>query len=236
MMKRLWATIRCDVRLQFRNGFYYATVFMLVFWTVFVKLLPTVNWGLVMPALMLGNLLVTTFYFVGGLVLLEKTESTLEAQVVTPLRTWEYLASKVVTLTALTLVESALFVLIAIGTSFSVLPLIIGVVSACVIYTLIGFVAVARYDSISEYLFPSCVYLVILCIPFIPLSGLADAPLYYLHPLQPPLSLIKAAFAPVARWELIYGVVCSAVWFVPCFAWGLRAFDRFVIAKRGATR
>lgn len=235
-MTRLLSTIRCDVRLQFRNGFYYATVFILVFWAVFVKLLPAFNWGLVMPALMLGNLLVTTYYFVAGLVLLERAEGTLEAQVVTPLRTWEYLASKVLTLTVLAMVESILFVLIAIGPNFSALPLIVGGVSACVIYTLIGFVAVARYDSISEYLFPSCLYLVVLSVPFIPLSGLADGPLFYLHPLQPPLSLIKAAFVPVARWELVYGVACSAAWSVPCFVWSLRAFDRFVIAREGAVR
>jgi fluoroquinolone transport system permease protein len=233
---RLLSTIRCDVRLQFRNGFYYATVFILVFWAVFVKLLPAVNWGLVMPALMLGNLLVTTFYFVGGLVLLEKAEGTLEAQVVTPLHTWEYLASKVLTLTVLALIESIVFVLIAIGPNFSAFPLVVGGVSACVIYTLLGFVAVARYDSISDYLFPSCLVLVVLSVPFVPLSGLADGPLFYIHPLQPPLSLIKAAFMPVPRWQLIYGVACSAVWFVPCFIWALRAFDRFVIAREGAGR
>jgi fluoroquinolone transport system permease protein len=235
-MSRLLNTIRCDVRLQFRNGFYYATVFMLIFWAVFVKLLPTFNWGLVMPALMLGNLMVTTFYFVGGLVLLEKGEGTLEAQVVTPLCPWEYIASKVLTLTALAMVEGILFALIAIGPNFSLLPLIVGGVSACAIYTLIGFVAVLRYDSISEYLFPSCFYLFILCVPFVPLSGLSDGPLFYLHPLQPALSLMKAAFMPVPRWEFIYGVFCSAVWLVPCFAWGLRAFDRFVIAQKGAVR
>jgi fluoroquinolone transport system permease protein len=156
--------------------------------------------------------------------------------VVTPLRTWEYLASKVVTLTVLALVESIAFVLIAIGPNFAAFPLIVGGASACVIYTLIGFVAVARHDSISEYLFASCLYLVVLSVPFIPLSGLADGPLFYLHPLQPPLSLMKAAFMPVARWEIIYGVACSAMWFVPCFFWSLRAFDRFLVAREGAAR
>ena len=235
-MTRLLSTIRCDVRLQFRNGFYYATVFILVFWAVFVKLLPAFNWGLVMPALMLGNLLVTTYYFVAGLVLLERAEGTLEAQVVTPLRTWEYLASKVLTLTVLAMIESIAFVLIAVGWNFEAWPLIVGGVPACVIYTLIGFAAVARYDTISEYLFPSCLYLLVLSVPFIPFSGLADGWWFYLHPLQPPLSLMKAAFMPVPRWELIYGVALSAVWVVPCFVWSLRAFDRFVIAREGAVR
>ena len=33
-MKRLLATLRTDVRLQFRNGFYYATAFVVALWVL----------------------------------------------------------------------------------------------------------------------------------------------------------------------------------------------------------
>ena len=36
--------------------------------------------------------------------------------------------------------------------------------------------------------------------------------------------------------DTIYGVACSAMWFVPCFVWSLRAFDRYLIAREGAAR
>lgn len=49
---------------------------------------------------MLGNLPLATFFFIAGLVLLEKGEGTLEAQIVTPLTAGGYLASKILTLTA----------------------------------------------------------------------------------------------------------------------------------------
>jgi fluoroquinolone transport system permease protein len=86
-MKRLLATVRCDAQLQLRNGFYYATAFVVLIWSLVLLRLPDLDFGWLLPALVAGNLLLNTFYFVGGLVLLEKDEGTLEARTVTPLRT-----------------------------------------------------------------------------------------------------------------------------------------------------
>ncbi len=110
-MTRLLVTAAWDARLQLRNGFYYATGIMVLFWIVLLRLLPEHVLRPLMPPLVLGNLIINTYYFVGGLVLLEKREGTLEAQVVTPLRTWEYLAAKVATLALLSLAENLLIVL-----------------------------------------------------------------------------------------------------------------------------
>ena len=68
--------------------------------------------------------------------LLEKREATLEAQVVTPLGTGEYLISKVATLTALSLVENLLLVAFAVGMRFALVPMALGIVLASVLYAL----------------------------------------------------------------------------------------------------
>jgi hypothetical protein len=39
-MKRLLATVRCDVTLQLRHGFYYATAFVLICCVVLVSRIP----------------------------------------------------------------------------------------------------------------------------------------------------------------------------------------------------
>ena len=91
-MHRLAATVLLDLRLQLRNGFYYAVAFVLACWFLLLTRLPPLDWGYVLPAVVFGNLVMVNFYFVAGLVLLEKGEGTLEAQVVTPLADWEYLA------------------------------------------------------------------------------------------------------------------------------------------------
>jgi len=233
-MRRLRAAIGCDIRLQFRNGFYYVVAVVLAGWVVLLSRLPSVDWGRFLPPLLLGNLTMATFYFIGGLVLLEKGEGTLEAQVVTPLTIGEYLASKVITLVALSLVESMIIVCIARrGIDFSVLPLVAGIVSASVIYILFGFMAVARYDAINEFLFPSVLYTLALALPLIPYFGLWESGLFYLHPLQAPLLLMKAAFQPVQGWQMVYGFTYSAVWIIPVFLWSKRSFHSFVVIKAG---
>jgi fluoroquinolone transport system permease protein len=233
-MKRLLATMSCDVRLQLRNGFYWAVAFLLAVFAVIISRLPEFDWGPLLPALVLGNLVVATFMFMGGLVLLEKEEGTLEAQIVTPLGVGEYLASKVVTLTGLSIVENVAIVILAAGLGFSALPLVLGIVLASAIYILVGFVAVARYDSINEYLFPSMLYTAVFALPFLHYAGVWRSPLMYLHPLQAPLVVLTGMVAPLAAWEWAYGIVYSLLWIGLTLAWSRRTFQRFVVARAGA--
>jgi fluoroquinolone transport system permease protein len=229
-MRRLLATVRCDVTLQLRHGFYYATMFVLIFCVVVVSRIPSVNLSWLLPPLLLGNLLLNTFYFIGGLILLEKGEGTLEAQVVTPLRAWEYLASKVGTLTLLGLVENTAIVMLLVGLGFNLLPLAASLVQTATLYCLAGVIAVVRYHSINEYLMPSVLYTSILLAPLLSYLPQWDTWLLYLHPLQATLLLAQAAFQPVARWQAVYGVLYSGIWIVFLAHFCRRAFRGFIIA------
>jgi fluoroquinolone transport system permease protein len=235
-MKRLLATLVCEIQLQYRNGFYYATVFVLAAWLGLFSQLPRFDLGYALPACVLGNLFITTFYFVGGLVLLEKEEGSLEARVVTPLRTGEYLAAKVITLSGLALVENLILVagLSLLGfnrAGVNALPLCLGLLLAAGLLCLAGFAAIARYHSINEFLFPSLGYVIGLSLPFIDYFGLWRSPLFYLHPLQAPLLLLQAAFQPVARGQVVYGLLYSALWLGIAYLATRHAFDRFIIGR-----
>lgn len=232
-MNRLLATIRWDIQLQFRNGFYYASVFVALIWIALLTQAPGLDLNLLLPAFILGNLVMNTFYFIAGLVLLEKGEGTLEAQVVTPLRTWEYLASKVITLTLLSLVECLAIVSFSYGLGFRMIPLLLGITLLAVLYCLYGFVVVARYDSINEYLFPSVFYTTILSIPLLDYFGLVKSWLFYLHPIQAPLVLLQAAFQPVPSWQIVYGLAYAALWSALIYEMTRRAFYRFIVAREG---
>ena len=220
--------------MQSRNGFYYAVGFVLLCWFVVLSQLPEVDWGYVLPVVVFGNVTMVSFYFMAGLVLLEKGEGTLEAQVVTPLADWEYLVSKITTLAALSLVEHLVIVLSAYGPGFGVVTLVSGVVIAAVLYTLVGFITVVRYDSINEYLFPSAFFLMVLSLPLLHYFGVWETPLMYLHPFQAPLVLLKGAFGRLDMWEWVYAVAYSAVWIAILFRLNQRAFSRFIVAGEGA--
>jgi fluoroquinolone transport system permease protein len=175
----------------------------------------------------------TTFYFVGGLILLEKGEGTLEAQVVTPSRSWEYVASKVGTLTLLGVVENIVIVMLIAGFGFNLLPLAVSLILTAMLYCLAGIIAVVRYASINEYLMPSVLYTSRLLAPLLPYLMQWDAWLLYLHPLQATLLLAQAAFQPLAHWQVVYGVLYAALWIGLLAHFSRRAFRRFIIAGAG---
>ncbi len=232
-MRRLLATMGTDLRLQHRNGFYYAVAFVLILFAILVSQLPAFDWNPWLPPLVFGNLVMVSYFFVGGLVLLEKGEGTLEAQVVTPLRVGEYLGSKVATLALLSLIENFIIVSLVGGFEYRFAVLALGIICASVIYTLIGFVAVARYDSINEYIMPATLVITLLSIPYLEYFELWTSPLMLLHPLQGSLIMMEAAFTPVSMGELTAAVISTGIWISIACTMGRRAFRRFLIRKEG---
>lgn len=234
-MRRLAAAIGCDVRLQWRNGFYGAVAFLLAGFLLVVGQLPPFDAASVLPPLLLGNLMVATFYFMGGLLLLEKGEGILESLVVTPLAAGEYLLAKVLTLTALSVAESFAITLFAHGPDFGWPALFAGVTLAAALYCLLGFLVVIRYDSINEYLFPTILYTAFFVLPILDYAGLWGGGWMYLHPFQPSLLLMDGAFRGTGSWLWLYGISYSLLWIGLSFAWSVRVFRRFVVAQAGAS-
>lgn len=228
-IKRLTTAIIWDARIQARNGFYAATGFVLLCMVLLVSQVPAVNLGWLLPPLLINNLVITAFYFIGGLALLERAEGSLTARVATPLLAGEYLAAKVVTLALIGLVENLVIALLFYGMGLRLLPLLAGLAIGAALLALAGFITVVRYDSINSYLMPSIPILVIVALPVVTaMAGWQPWPVY-LHPLQAALVLVEAAFAPVPAWKLIYGLVYGAVAVVGLFMWALRAYQRFVV-------
>jgi fluoroquinolone transport system permease protein len=232
-VKRLWATLRCDIRLQWRNGFYYAAAVMAALSILLLGQLPEDDLPRLLPAVIVNNVMFNGFYFVGGLVLLEKGEGSLQAQVITPLRPAEYLAAKILSLTLLSLIENGMIALVLLGSDIAGAWLLIGILGGVCFYTLAGFMAVARYEAINEYLLPSMVIVTVLTLPLLPYFDVGDtlltASLAYVHPLQSVLLALQAASGiTLARWQMAYVVFYSATFMVVSFILAQRTFERFV--------
>jgi fluoroquinolone transport system permease protein len=231
-MTRLSATLQLDATVQVRNKLYHISIGLVFLLVLLLRLIfPHDILGQVMPAWFLGALGPTTYLFVAGLLLFEKSEHTLDALTITPLRTGEYLLSKVTTLTLLALAESLLTVLLAYGLDFNPLLFLAGAGAMGAIYTLFGIVVVVRYQSISDFLMPSIFYSGLLELPFLHYFGIWETPLLYLWPTHPPLLLMKAAFLPVAPWQIGYGVLGSLLFIGLIAAWSYRAFTHFIIKQ-----
>ena len=234
-MKRLLTALQADIRLQFRNGFYWAAAFVAICCIILLRQLELDDWVRLLPVFFLSNLLAGTFYFVAGLVLLEKREGTLTARIVTPLRDWEYLASKTLSLAGLAILESY-SILALTGMALRPIPLLLGVAACSVMLTLAGFICVSRFSSINEYLFPSFLITLVFVPPFLDYLGILESSLNLLHPLAPPLTLAGLAVegeGGLADW--LYGLTGSVLWSGLLFWAAIRAYRRFVVAEEGGS-
>jgi fluoroquinolone transport system permease protein len=141
--------------------------------------------------------------------------------------------SKILTLTMLSLVETLVITLLFHGVNFQAVGLLAGVLIGSALYSMAGFWVVSRYDAVNEYLFPSMAYTLLFALPLIDYFGLYKSPLFYLHPLQAPLSLLKGAFVPMPTWEWVYGLVYGGLWLYLFYRICEKAFARFLVRKEG---
>jgi len=211
-VRRWVAAVRCDIRVQYRNGFYAATALMTAFWMLGLARLPREALARFLPPFLLANLFLNAFLFVSRQVMLEKKEGSLPMLAVTPLRPHEYLAAKIGSLALLAALESFPIALVSFGPGFRFPQFMAGIMAASALLTLAGFIVVSRYDSVRAFLIPSALAAFALALPLLPYIGFAESRWWFLHPLEGPLSLLRAAFEKRPAWEAAYGLVYPALW------------------------
>jgi len=229
-VSRLGATLACDLRLQWRNGFYAASAFVVLGSIALLRWLPDEALDRLLPAVILANVLTNSFYFVAGMLLLENGEGTRAVQAVSPLRIDEYLLSKVMTLGALSVVESLLLVALSRGLGASLASLILGLFLASLLLTLFGVACVASYRSLNEFMMPSVLYSAVLGLPLVGWFGVGASWLFVWQPLAGPLTLMGATTGQLSLGVALQALFWTALWIGVAWVWGRRALRRSMAA------
>ena len=208
-MKHLQSTVLLDVKVQGRNKLYAIGIgTSLVVGLSMGQLFEPDTIRIILPVLFLGSLGGTTYMFVAGMVLFEKSERTNDALSVTPLRRRDYILSKTITLTAFATVESVIVLVTAFGVrGFNAAILAAGIVSMGALFTLIGLAQVARHHSVTDFLVPGAIVVTtFLELPLFHILNIFPSPLWYLIPTQAQVLLMKGALQPIPTWEWIYAI------------------------------
>lgn len=227
------SALRWDVTWQARNGFYGASAVLVLIVGGLLQALPdaaradAAAW---VPALIVTVLQTTTFFFVTGLLLLERAEGVLTAFAVSPTSPGEFLAVRTATLTALATLEAFAIVWIAFGLTIGWPLVLAATVAMGVIYTGFGVVVAARYTALNTLLLPAATVVTVLLLPLVPHFGLAPRAPFLLHPLEPGMTMIRAAYQPTDTANVVYGIVGCVVWATVAFVWGRRSLAHMMRA------
>jgi len=233
---RIAAAVKYDILFQFRHGFYYAYLLVGTLYVLILRGIPEHFKETVATLIIFTDPSVLGFFFIGGIVLMEKGQKTLENLFVTPLRLEEYIWSKLISLTVLSTLVSIGIIAIGYGRPHNPLALILGVILSSLLFTLIGIIASARAKGLDEYILASLWYMPIIFLPILEYLDLFTSPLFYIFPTKAALCLMQAAFSSIRPAQVIYAVSCLLVWTVPTFFWARNWFTKYIILGKGENK
>lgn len=139
-----------DIKFQFKYGFYFVyTVFTIVYVAI-IYVLPH-SWKETAAAIMIfSDPAAMGLFFMGAIVLLEKSERVLNSIAVSPVSAKEYIFSKIISLGFISVIVG-LIIAIAAGNS-NLFMATIGIVMGSSLFTLIGLIVAANAKSLNQFM------------------------------------------------------------------------------------
>jgi fluoroquinolone transport system permease protein len=232
-MTRLTSAVRLELTMQVRQKFLHAGVFSGLIWLAVLLPMPAGLRLVAEPYVLVGDISIIGFFFIGGVVFFERQERTIGAILTTPLRFWEYLVAKLAVLVLISLLVAVTVATIAHGFAYHMVPLMVAVVLGTLVMLLAGFISSLPFASVTDWFLAATIPLAVLSLPILFYSGLWPNPVLYVIPTQGPLLLLGAAFNQVtlAPWQVMYAVLYP----VMCVAglyWAAKVmFVRYVLER-----
>ncbi|MCB0949407.1 MAG: fluoroquinolone transporter permease [Mycobacterium sp.] len=234
-MKRWSSALRWEATTQVRQRFLHAAVVSGLLWLAVLLPMPADIRPIVEPYVLVGDITIIGFFFIGGSVFFERQERTLSAVICSPLRFWEYLSAKIAVLMSVSVVVALIVVGVTHGAGIFLLPVVAGVVLGTLVMLLAGFASSLPFSSVSDWFLSTTVPLAILALPVLHLSGVWPSPVLYLIPTQGPLLLFGSAFdqLTLTPWQLTYAVVYPLLCATGLYWLSKMLFGRYVIQRSG---
>ncbi len=147
---RLRSLFLLDMRFQAKYGFYFLYAILTVIYTIILFALPE-NWREKAAALLIfSDPASMGLFFMGSIVLLEKSQHTPCAFAVSPVRPMEYVIAKVSSLSAISLAVAAI---LALAASVSKLHIVLfGTLISSIIFTLLAIIIATKIISLNQFI------------------------------------------------------------------------------------
>ena len=238
-MSNLKNMLRWEFTLLSRYKIIHISILSMILYFLTTQAVPDMNKTIFHTMLLFFDPAIIGIMFVGALVLFEKSENVLQALVITPMKTDDYLLSKITSLTILSIISASIFIAllnIFSGIDFNILFLVLGIILTSVMLILLGFILVSRVNSINEYLVAMIIaFLGLLFAPMLHLSGIYENVIFYLWPTQASFILFTGVFnaTSLELWETAYGIGYQVIWIGILYFLARKAFHKHIVLKGG---
>jgi len=147
---RLRSLFLLDMRFQAKYGFYFLYAVLAVIYTIILFVLPE-NWREKAAAILIfSDPASMGLFFMGAIVLLEKSQHTPCAFAVSPVRPMEYIIAKISSLSVISLVVAAVLALAASVNRLHIV--LLGTMISSVIFTLLAIIIATKIISLNQFI------------------------------------------------------------------------------------
>lgn len=192
---RIAGALKTDFKFQVKQGFYVIYLFITIFYMIILSFLPKDYLKIILPILIFSDPSVVGFFFIGGIIMLEKLQGILSCIVVTPLRIKEYILSKVISLSILAVVAGSAIALVSgYEGQINFIILALGIFFISVFFVLVGIVVVVGCKTLNQYFVKMVPFMLFIALPCFSLIGFKFSYVFTIFPSVAGLRIIFGAF------------------------------------------
>jgi fluoroquinolone transport system permease protein len=198
---------RLDLRLLARHGVVAAIVVVATVWAGLLAALPDELAADLVPAALYLDAAIIGLLFLGGAVLIERRQGSLEALAVSPLQPQSYVAAKVATLTGLAILAVLVIAVVAAPT-VRPLELILATLLVSPPVLLVCMIVAARAVTVTDYLLRVQGPLSPAVVPLLAAAGWLPDALAWAGPTTGAFRLLEAGTGgtPLRAWEWLLAI------------------------------
>lgn len=146
---RLINLILGDIRFQWKYGFYFIYIVLIILYACILSLLPNEVKSKIGIIMVFSDPAAMGMFFMGAIILLEKSERVLNSIAISPVTPMEYIFSKVI---SIGIIATIVGVIISIFGGRCSLGIIIGIFLGSILFSLCGLIVGANIKSLNQYL------------------------------------------------------------------------------------
>lgn len=226
---RLTRAIWADMRFQLKQGFYLVYVLITIIYLILLSFLPKDVLSVALPLVVFSDPSVLGLFFIGGIIMLEKVQGVLSVLVVSPLRTIEYILSKVISLALVSVLAAFAITGFSQYETVNWLLLFFATILTSGIFTLCGIMVTAGCNTVNQYMLKVIPYMLLFVLPCFSLIGFPYSWLFTIIPSVAALRLMLGAYMGVPLYEAIGLVIYLVGMNYLLLRWTIRVFENKII-------
>ena len=169
-----------DIKFQIKYGFYFVYAVFTIFYICFLLALPASIREKAGTIMIYTDPAALGLFFMGAIILLEKSQRVLDSITVSPVKVSEYIISKVVTLGIIATVVAVLISIVSGIQNFA--AVIVGTLLGSILLSLIGLMVASKINSLNQFLIGTIPFELICSLPAMVYFFGYKKPFMLLHP------------------------------------------------------